>query len=282
MDEEGDARLPPTEEVQRAARMAAVGRLAGGIAHDFNNILTAVNGYAELALAGLSAEDPAREDILEIRRAGDRGAVLTEQLLTLGGRQVMRPSEVELDAFVADLVEPIGTIVGEGLTVALELAAPGVQILVDARRLREAMLSLAHHARDAMPDGGRLSISTEVVKAPAGSRSDPAVPAGRWVRIAVADTGAGMDSETQAHAFEPFFSARAHGKGAGLNLALAWANVTQSGGHIGLTSAPGQGSAFRIYLPIPESAPTGRPPAERRRAERPPVERPPAGRPPAT
>jgi signal transduction histidine kinase len=133
-----------------------------------------------------------------------------------------------------------------------------------------------------MPDGGRLSISTEVVKAPAGSRSDPAVPAGRWVRIAVADTGAGMDSETQAHAFEPFFSARAHGKGAGLNLALAWANVTQSGGHIGLTSAPGQGSAFRIYLPIPESAPTGRPPAERRRAERPPVERPPAGRPPAT
>jgi signal transduction histidine kinase len=138
------------------------------------------------------------------------------------------------------------------------------------------MLSLAHHARDAMPDGGRLSISTEVVKAPEGSRSDPAVPAGRWVRIAVADTGAGMDAETRAYAFEPFFSARAHGKGAGLNLALAWANVTQSGGHIGLTSVPGQGSTFRIYLPIPELAPVERPPAERPPAERPPAERPPA------
>jgi two-component system, cell cycle sensor histidine kinase and response regulator CckA len=260
MDEEGDARLFPTEQVQRAARMEAVGRLAGGMAHDFNNILTAVNGYADLALAALPDGDPAREDILEIRRAGDRGAVLTGQLLTLGGRQVLRPSEVDLDALITELAETLRQVVGEEVTVALELAARGGLALVDSSLLREAIVGLAGYARDAMPEGGRLAISTETVDAPEGTRSDPAVPPGRWIRVVLADTGAGMDADTRAYAFEPFFNARRHGKGAGLRLALAWAIVTQSGGHIGLTGEPGQGCTFRIYLPFVESGPQGRPP----------------------
>ena len=260
MDDDVDEGPQPADEARRA-RMEAVGRLAGGIAHDFNNVLTAVNGYADLVLAGLAADDPAREDILEIRRAGDRGAALTGQLLTLGGRQVPRPSEIDLDVFVADLAEPLNQVVGDGARVRLELDAHGALVLADAGQLREALLSVARHARDAMPGAGELRISTEAVDAPEGTTADAAVPPGRWIRLALAHTGAGMDAETRAHAFEPFYSSTAHGKGAGLSLALAWAIVTQSGGHVGLTSRPGQGSTFRIYLPILESEPQGRPSA---------------------
>jgi signal transduction histidine kinase len=253
-DDDHDERAQPADEVQRA-RMEVLGRLAGGIAHDFNNILTAVNGYADLALAGLAADDPARDDIIEIRRAGDRAAELTRQLLTLGGRRVLRPTEVSLDTFVADAAEPLRQVVGEGIAVALELGAPGAKVLADTDRLAEAMLGLARRASDAMPHGGELTISTEVVNAPEDTTSDPAVPAGRWVRVAMADTGAGMDADTQAHVFEPFFSTTAHGKGAGLGLALAWAIVSQSGGFLGLSSPLGQGTTFRVYLPLLEAGP---------------------------
>jgi two-component system cell cycle sensor histidine kinase/response regulator CckA len=252
MDEASDEGLQPADEVQLAARMEAVGRLAGGMAHEFNNILTAVNGYADLALAELRADDPARGDILEIRRAGDRGAALTGQLLALGGRQVMAPSEVDLDAFLADLADSLREVAGDGVRVVLRLAAHGDTVLVDPRQLKDAILRLASRAPEAMPAGGELTISTQAVDAPRETRSDPALPPGRWLRLALADTGAGMDAQTRAHAFEPYFTTQPRSKGAGLSLAVAWGIVTQSGGHVRLTSEPGQGTTFRLYLPIAE------------------------------
>jgi signal transduction histidine kinase len=235
--------------------MDAVGRLAGGIAHDFNNILTAVNGYAELALAELAEEDPTREDIVEIRRAGERAAALTRRLLALGRRQVLTPSEVDPDAFLADLAEHLKEAVGDAVTVVLELGARDTQVLVDPDQLGEAILNVAAQARDAMPDGGRLTISTAAVDAPQDTGPDPALPRGRWLRVALADTGSGMDAETRSHVFEPFFATEPKGKGAGLALSMAWGIVTQSGGHLTLASEPGHGSIFRLYLPILESAP---------------------------
>jgi two-component system cell cycle sensor histidine kinase/response regulator CckA len=255
MDDDGAERLRRAEQIQLTRTMDAVGRLAGGIAHDFNNILTAVNGYAELALAGLAEEDPTREDIVEIRRAGERAALLTRRLLALGRRQVLTRSEVAPDIFLADLAEHLKEAVGDAVTVVLELGARDTQVLVDPDQLEEAILNVAAHAREAMPDGGRLTISTAAVDAPQDTGSDPALPRGRWLRVALADTGSGMDAETRSHVFEPFFATEAKSKGAGLALAIAWGIVTQSGGHLTLASEPGRGSIFRLYLPILESAP---------------------------
>jgi signal transduction histidine kinase len=254
MDEDGAGQARRTEQIQLTRTMDAVGRLAGGIAHDFNNILTAVNGYAELALAGLAQEDPAREDIVEIRRAGERAALLTRRLLALGRRQVLTPSEVAPDTFLADLAEHLREAVGDAVTVVLELGAGDTQVLVDPDQLREAILDVAVQARDAMPDGGRLTISTAAVDAAQDTGSNPALPRGRWLCVALADQGRGMDAETRSHVFEPFFATEPNKKG-GLALAMAWAIVTQSGGHLTLASEPGHGSTFRLYLPILESGP---------------------------
>jgi two-component system, cell cycle sensor histidine kinase and response regulator CckA len=255
MDDDGAEQVRRAEQIQLTRTMDAVGRLAGGIAHDFNNILTAVNGYAELALAGLAEVDPTREDIVEIRRAGERAAALTRRLLALGRRQVLTPSEVDPDAFLADLAGHLKEAVGDAVTVVLDLGARGTQVLVDPDQLREAILNVAAQAREAMPDGGRLTISTAAVDAPQDTGSDPALPRGRWLRVALADTGSGMDAETRSHVFEPFFATEPKSKGAGLALAMAWGIVTQSGGHLTLASEPGHGSTFRLYLPILEAGP---------------------------
>jgi two-component system cell cycle sensor histidine kinase/response regulator CckA len=255
MDDDGAEHLRRAEQIQLTRTMDAVGRLAGGIAHDFNNILTAVNGYAELALAGLAEEDPTREDIVEIRRAGERAALLTRRLLALGRRQVLTPAEVAPDAFLADLAEHLEEAVGDAVTVVLELGAHDTHVLVDPDQLREAILSVAAQARETMPYGGRLTISTAVVEAPQETGSDPALPRGRWLRVALADTGRGIDAVTRSHVFEPFFATEPKSKGAGLALAMAWGIVTQSGGHLTLASEPGRGSTFSLYLPILESAP---------------------------
>jgi two-component system cell cycle sensor histidine kinase/response regulator CckA len=253
MDDDGAERVRRAEEIQQTRTMDAVGRLAGGIAHDFNNIMTAVNGYTELALAGLAEQDPAREDIVEIRRAGERATALTRRLLALGRRQVLTPSEVDPDAFIAGLAELVKEAAGDAITVALELDAGATRVLVDPDQLSEAILNVALHACEAMPDGGRLTISTAAVDAPRDTGSDPMLPRGRWLRVALADTGTGMDAETRGHAFEPFFATQPRSRGAGLGLAMAWGIVTQSGGHLTLASKPGQGSTFRLYLPIPEA-----------------------------
>jgi two-component system, cell cycle sensor histidine kinase and response regulator CckA len=241
------------EQIQPVQAMDAVGRLAGGIAHDLNNILTAVNGYADLVLAALPAEDPVRADILEIRRAGERAALLTQRLLALGRRQVLTPLEVDLDAFIADLGNTMQDVVGEGIVVAIHQGAGGAVVLIDPNPLGEAMLSLAAHARDTMPDGGRLTISTAAVHAPEDTPSDPELAPGSWLRVAIADTGVGMDPETRAHAFEPYFTKEPRGKGTGLGLAIAWGIVAQCGGHLALSSEQGRGSTFRLYLPVLES-----------------------------
>jgi signal transduction histidine kinase len=253
MDGNTIERQRPAESIHLMQTMEAVGRLAGGIAHDFNNILTAINGYADLVLAELPADDPVREDIIEIRRAGDRAALLTRRLLALGRRQALAPSEVDLDAYVAELGDTLREVVGEAVVVAVEQGAGGARVYVDPDQLREGIVSLAEHARDAMPDGGRLTVTTAAVHAPEDSMSDPELPPGRWLLVAIADTGVGMDPETRAHAFEPFFATEPRGKSAGLGLALAWGIISQSGGHLAVTSEQGQGSTFRVYLPVLES-----------------------------
>jgi two-component system cell cycle sensor histidine kinase/response regulator CckA len=253
MDENTTERQPRAEQIQPMQTMDAVGRLAGGIAHDLNNILTAVSGYADLALAALPAEDPVRADILEIRRAGERAALLTQRLLALGRRQVLAPLEVDLDAYIADLGKTMRDVVGDAIAVAIDHGAGGARVLVDPDQLEEAMVSLAAFARDTMPDGGRLTISTAAVHAPEDTPSDPELAPGRWLRVAIADTGVGMDPETRAHAFEPYFTKEPRGKGTGLGLAIAWGIVAQCGGHLALSSEQGRGSTFRLYLPVLES-----------------------------
>ncbi len=244
-------------QLRQAQKMEAIGRLAGGIAHDFNNLLTAMNGYAELAASALPDDHPARADILQIRRAGERAARLTAQLLALGRRQVLSPSIVEPDRLLADLGAMLRRIIGEDITLELDLRAPGVAVLVDASQLEQVVMNLVVNARDAMPDGGRLTIGTSLVEArPTAALLSPdesveeRPSSDRWLEMRVTDTGVGMDEATLGQIFEPFFTTKPAGEGTGLGLSTVYGIVTQSGGQISVTSTPGAGSTFRVRLPV--------------------------------
>lgn len=246
------------EQLRQAQKMEAIGRLAGGIAHDFNNLLTAIDGYAELAASALPDDHPARADILEIRRAGERAARLTGQLLAFGRRQVLSPTLVEPDRLIDDLGVLLRRIIGEDIALELDLGAPGVAVLVDGSQLEQVIMNLVVNARDAMPDGGRLTIGTRVVVAEPTVHPppDPGAPqagqpsGGRWLEITVADTGIGMDEATLGQIFEPFFTTKRAGEGSGLGLSTVYGIVSQSGGQISVTSSPGAGSIFRVRLPV--------------------------------
>ncbi|HWP62997.1 MAG TPA: ATP-binding protein, partial [Candidatus Binatia bacterium] len=245
-------------QLRQAQKMEAIGRLAGGIAHDFNNLLTAIDGYAELAASALPDDHPARADILEIRRAGQRAARLTSQLLAFGRRQVLSPTVVEPDRLIDDLGVLLRRIIGEDIALELDLGAAGVAVLVDGSQLEQVIMNLAVNARDAMPDGGRLTIGTRVVAAEPAVQPPPnqAAPpsgepaSGRWLEITVADTGIGMDEATLGQIFEPFFTTKPAGEGTGLGLSTVYGIVTQSGGQISVTSRPSAGSTFRVRLPV--------------------------------
>ncbi len=227
------------EQLRQAAKMEAVGRLAGGVAHDFNNLLTSVLGHADLALGLLPPDDPLQDDLQEIKAAGSRAAALTQQLLAFSRKQLLEPRVLDLNAVVSGIGRMLRRTIGEDVTLVTRLAPDLGRVRADPVQMEQVVLNLAVNARDAMPDGGRLTIETLNVR----------LPSGAGVRVVVEDTGVGMSEEVRHHVFEPFFTTKDVGKGTGLGLATAYGIVEQSGGSITVQSEVGQGSRFLIDLP---------------------------------
>jgi PAS domain S-box-containing protein len=238
------------EQLRQVQKMEAIGRLAGGIAHDFNNLLTAILGYCNLLNEDLPADSHMRSDVEEIRKAGDRAAALTRQLLAFSRRQMLQPQPVDVGVLVAQMEKMIKRLAGEDIEVTMRLDAGVPNVKADPSSIEQVVINLAVNARDAMPEGGRLAIATTLeVLDQSFAALHPGVIAGRYVLLAVSDTGAGMDAATRARIFEPFFTTKEQGKGSGLGLATVYGLVKQSGGYIWVDSAPGEGSVFKVYFP---------------------------------
>jgi signal transduction histidine kinase/ActR/RegA family two-component response regulator len=244
------ARLQQQEQQQQAQKMEAVGRLAGGIAHDFNNLLTGILSYSDLILQELRPSDPIRADVEQIRDAGQRAAGLTRQLLAFSRRQLLQPKVVSLNATVSELEPMLERLLGTDVTLETELDPTLGNILADPAQVEQVLVNLVLNAREAMPGGGRLKLSTANVQLDsAPSPRDDGSQSGAYVSITVSDTGIGMDPSTQARIFEPFFTTKPGSSGRGLGLSTVHGIVEQSGGHITVESAAGQGASFTIYLP---------------------------------
>ncbi len=240
------------EQFRQSQKMEAVGRLAGGIAHDFNNLLTAVSGYADLLRVRMPLDDPRRGYVEEIGGAADRAAGLTRQLLAFSRRQILQPRVVNLEEMVRNVERMLGRIIGEDIELETRLAAEG-RVRADVSQLEQVLLNLAVNARDAMPEGGKLLIETGDVEVLDGDEHNHPgrgpMPSGSYVRLAVSDTGIGMDRRALSHIFEPFFTTKEAGKGTGLGLATVYGIVKQSDGFIWASSEPGRGARFEVYLP---------------------------------
>jgi PAS domain S-box-containing protein len=243
------------EELLQSQKMEAIGRLAGGVAHDFNNLLTAITGYGDLLLEEIGESDALRADTEEIIRAADRAAGLTRQLLAFSRRQVLLPKVLDLNALVAEVDRLLRRLIGEDIELVVSLQGELPHVKLDPGQLEQLVINLAVNARDAMPRGGRLTISTSNLEIP--PRGDPAhlgIEPGRYVTLRVSDTGIGMDPETLSKIFEPFFTTKGSRKGTGLGLATVYGTILQSGGEIRVQSQPGEGSTFTVYLPRVDEA----------------------------
>ena len=237
------------EQLSHAQRMESIGRLAGGVAHDFNNLLTVINGYAELALTRLPKSDKQRNELEEILKAGQRAAGLTEQLLAFSRKQILQPRALDLNRVVTDMRSMLKRLVGEDVEVRFLPCSEVPMVSADPHQLEQIIMNLAVNARDAMPRGGHLTIETSIVEGCENQDSVPELPPGRYVMLAVSDSGIGIDTATQKRIFEPFFTTKPPGKGTGMGLSMVHGIVAQSGGHISVRSELGQGATFRIHLP---------------------------------
>ena len=242
------------EQFYQAQKMEAIGKLAGGVAHDFNNHLGIIIGYSERMLERLGPDDPLRKSAGMIKEAALRSATLTRQLLAFSRRQVFEPRILDVNAVIIELEKMLRPLIGEDIELNLSLNAVLGKVRVDPAQIDQVIMNLAVNSRDAMPQGGRLTIETADVELDEEYASRHAtVRPGSYVMLAVSDTGIGMDNETQTHMFEPFFTTKEKGKGTGLGLATVYGIVKQSGGYIWTYSEPGKGTTFKIYLPRVEA-----------------------------
>jgi two-component system, cell cycle sensor histidine kinase and response regulator CckA len=245
-------------QLEHSRRLEAIGRLAGGVAHDFNNLLTIIVGYADFLRRGLTQSDPLQREVVEIARAADRATDLTRQLLAFSRKQILRPVVLDPNDAMTQMDSLLRRIIGEDITLVTCLDPTLRRARVDRGQLEQVIVNLAANARDAMPEGGTLTLETASVYLDAEfTRGKEGLAPGPYVMIAVSDTGVGMDADTQARIFDPFFTTKEVGKGTGLGLSTVYGIVKQSGGHVTVRSEQGRGTTFRVYLPAVD-APEGK------------------------
>ena len=242
------------EQLRQAQRMEALGRLAGGVAHDFNNVLTIILGHAAMLQGGMVSAADTDDSLTEIRQAAERAARLTSQLLAFSKQQVSSPKVVNLDLAVGDLEKMLGTLIGEHIDLVTQLSPASANVLIDPGHVEQILMNLAVNARDAMPNGGILTIRTGLAEVGDEQRRiRPYLPLGRYVQLSVMDTGVGMDESVRARIFEPFFTTKEKGRGTGLGLSTVYGIVKQAGGYIWCTTVPKLGTRFDIYLPATDA-----------------------------
>jgi PAS domain S-box-containing protein len=243
-------RLQLESKLRQAQKLEGVGRLAGGVAHDFNNLLTVINGYSDFILESSHPTDPLYLHAQEIKKAGTLAAGLTKQLLAFSRKQVIEPRPLDVNVIVADAERMLQRLIGEDIRLTTSLDPLLGQVMADSDQVHQVVVNLVVNARDAMPDGGYLEITTNNVDVDESAvAAHPEAVPGPYVMLTVTDSGTGMNEETLQNIFEPFFTTKERGRGIGLGLSTVYGAVRQSGGWIDVSSVPGQGSEFRIYLP---------------------------------
>jgi len=237
------------EQFRQSQKMDAVGRLAGGIAHDFNNLLTVIRLNTEIILEGFDPTDPRSDDVKQIKSAAERASTLTRQLLAFSRKQILQPRVLDMNTVVGNVEPMLRRLIGEDITIASNCVARGY-VVADPGQLDQILMNLVVNARDAMPQGGRISIETRNIDLDENYSSEhaPVIP-GRYVMLAVGDTGVGMTQDTREHAFDPFFTTKEAGKGTGLGLATVYGIVKQSGGYVWIYSEPNHGTTLKLYFP---------------------------------